>query len=242
MNPVVNEAALHVKKKKLIVVADLHIGIEYELYEKGISIGSRTEGLIERIKKISKELKAKDLLILGDMKHVVPRSTATERRELLRFIDALSDLRISLIPGNHDGNIKKIVGKRIEVLPSQGIVLGSIGFVHGHRWPDKSLMKAKVLVLAHTHPVFSFKDRFGYRFAERCWIISKPNYVELEKRYGEINLEKVVIMPAFNPLCGGISVNEEGFIGVVDKIVDKNDMEIFLLDGTYIGKLDKMHS
>lgn len=239
MNPIINEAALYVKDKNLLVIADLHIGIEYELYEKGISIGSKTEDLVRRIRKISTKLKANNLLILGDMKHVIPRSTITERKDLLRFIEELSDLRISLIPGNHDGGIKKIVGNRINIFPSHGIVIGSLGFAHGHRWPDKSLVRAKTLILAHTHPTFSFKDRFGYKFTERCWVIARPNYTELEKRYGEIRLERVVVMPSFNPLCGGISVNEEGFIGVVDKIVDKNDMEIFLLDGTYIGRVNR---
>lgn len=236
MNPIIDEPALYIKEDDLLVVADLHIGIEHELRERGISIGSRTENLIRNIKKISSSLKIRNLLILGDLKHVIPKSTIMEKKEITRFAESLSSLDISLVPGNHDGNIKKMLDNSIRILPSHGIVLRATGFAHGHRWPHRDLMKADTLVLAHTHPTFSYKDRFGYKFTERCWVISKPNYHELEKRYGDIRLRKIVIVPSFNSLCGGISVNEEGFIGIIDKIVDKESMEIFLLDGTCIGK------
>lgn len=239
MNPITNEPALYLKDKDLLVIADLHIGIEYELSDRGISIGSRVRDLIERVRKLSKKLRVKRILILGDLKHAIPRSGYRERRDLSDFLRSLEGMKLYLVPGNHDGRIRKLVGDEIDILPSGGVVMGSVAFAHGHRWPDRRLMKAKTLVLAHTHPTFSLRDRFGYRFTERCWVLAKPNIEILEERYGNISLERVVVMPAFNPLCGGISVNEEGLIGIVDKVVDKKDLEVFLMDGTYIGRISR---
>lgn len=240
MRPVENTPALYMEEKKLLVIADLHIGIEYELWESGISIGTKTENMIKSVIDLIYETGAQKLLILGDMKHSIPSTPKMEIREIKRFIDEINrKVEILLVPGNHDGNMSTIAGDSIEILSSSGIIFGSTGFAHGHRWPREDLMKCKTLVLAHTHPTFSIKDKFGYKFVERCWVLAKPDTERLKKRYTEIKLKNIIIMPAFNPLCGGISVNEEGFIGVVEDVVDRTNMEIFLLDGTYIGQINR---
>ena len=43
-------------------------------------------------------------------------------------------------------------------------------------------------------------------------------------------------MPAFNPICGGIAVNNDKIIGPVAKMTDIDSAEIYLLDGSYLGK------
>ena len=50
------------------------------------------------------------------------------------------------------------------------------------------------------------------------------------------------MMPAFNPFCGGGAVNEKGLLGVLfdNDMAEKESAEIYLLDGTFIGKLGKM--
>ena len=44
-------------------------------------------------------------------------------------------------------------------------------------------------------------------------------------------------MPAFNPLCGGIAANKEGITGPLGKIIEIGNAHIFLIDGTYLGKI-----
>jgi metallophosphoesterase superfamily enzyme len=46
---------------------------------------------------------------------------------------------------------------------------------------------------------------------------------------------KFLIIPAFNPLCGGIAVNEKGIVGPLNKLLDISKSEIYLLDGTFLG-------
>lgn len=44
-------------------------------------------------------------------------------------------------------------------------------------------------------------------------------------------------MPAFNPLCGGIAANQEGITGPIGKIMDVKNAEVYLLDGSALGKV-----
>jgi metallophosphoesterase superfamily enzyme len=44
-------------------------------------------------------------------------------------------------------------------------------------------------------------------------------------------------MPAFNPLCGGIAVNKEPIIGPFEKILNVKNANVYLLDGSSLGKV-----
>ena len=44
-------------------------------------------------------------------------------------------------------------------------------------------------------------------------------------------------MPAFNPLCGGMAVNQEGITGPIGKIIDIQNTQMYLIDGTSLGKV-----
>ena len=44
-------------------------------------------------------------------------------------------------------------------------------------------------------------------------------------------------MPAFNPLCGGSSVNHDGIVGPLGKMIDIENSQIYLIDGASLGKV-----
>ena len=44
-------------------------------------------------------------------------------------------------------------------------------------------------------------------------------------------------MPAFNQLCGGIAVNREGIAGPIERIMNVDNSEVYLLDGSFLGKV-----
>jgi len=46
-----------------------------------------------------------------------------------------------------------------------------------------------------------------------------------------------LVMPAFNPLCGGIAVNKEGIMGPIGKIMDIKNAQVYLLDGSSLGRV-----
>ena len=50
----------------------------------------------------------------------------------------------------------------------------------------------------------------------------------------------LIIMPAFNELCGATTVNKDALLGPIAKNLDYKKTHIFLLDGTDLGKLSDL--
>lgn len=237
LKPILNEPALLVNNK-ILVIADLHIGIENELHEQGINTNSKTDLMKEHLSKLCDEFHPKDILILGDLKHNIPVSTIQERKDVINFVDHFQKFaKIHIIPGNHDGNIQVLSDQNVLVHPSGGFLLDGIGFVHGHKWPSEEIMQCDQIVMAHSHPTILLKDRLGHKNYEPCWIKGSLIEKNLKEKYPESKTSKVLIVPAFNPLCGGIAVNCDGIAGPIGKLIDVPNSQIYLIDGTSLGKV-----
>ena len=237
LKPISNEPALFINKK-ILVVADLHIGIESELREQGLNTVSQTDTMAQHFISICKKYKPEDIILLGDIKHNIPSSTIQERRDVRDFLEAIKSYgAIHIIPGNHDGNIEKLSPKDTIIHSSDGFTLENLGFVHGHRWPSKEIMQCDQIIIAHTHPTIMLTDRLGHKNFEPCWI--KGNFLDskLKEKYPSSASPKILVMPAFNPLCGGIAANQEGITGPIGKIMDVENAEVYLLDGSALGKV-----
>jgi len=238
IQPINNKPALFIKDKKMLVIADLHIGIEEELKEYGVHSGSQTEKLLKNITDICKKYKPNDIFLLGDVKHNIPTSTIQERKDVKRFLEKIKKFgKIHIIPGNHDGNINKIVPEKIIVHPSDGIVVDDIGLIHGHRWPKKELIECKTIVIGHTHPTIMLTDRMDFKNYEPCWVKTKLISSKIKEKYSIGKNPEILIIPAFNSLCGGIAVNKQGIAGPFSNIIDIKNSQVYLLDGTLLGKV-----
>jgi len=238
IQPINNQPALLIINKKIIIIADLHIGIESYLREQGINTPSQTQNMIKSLESICKKYKPKEIIVLGDIKHNIPSSTFQERKDVKNFIKKISEFgKIQIIPGNHDGNIKKFCSEEIIIHPSHGFKIENIGFSHGHRWPNEEIMNCEQIIIGHTHPTVMFTDTLGYKTFEPCWI--KGIFLEgkLKEKYPNSKISEILIIPAFNPLCGGIAVNHEGITGPMGKLIDIKNSQIYLIDGTSLGKV-----
>lgn len=238
IQPILNEPALFINEKKVLVVADLHIGIESELREYGLNTASQTKKMIDHLILLFKKYKPRETILLGDIKHNIPSSTIQERRDVKNFFKTIQPYgTIHLIPGNHDGNINKISSNNIIIHPSDGFVLENMGFVHGHRWPSEEIMQCEQIIIAHTHPTIMLMDRLGYKMFESCWLKGTTIKNKLLGKYPNAGDPHILVMPAFNPLCGGIAANIEGVVGPIGKIMDVKNAQVYLLDGSSIGKV-----
>ncbi len=228
------DRGLVIKRKRYLVVADLHIGFEYELFTSGISIPSQTRRILKRLENLIEEFKIKKLILLGDIKHNIPLPSKQEKYELPNFFKTLNELtELIIVKGNHDGNIEEYISSEVKIYGGEGFREGKYAFAHGHAWIGKDLCKAKVLFLGHEHPAIEFRDKYG-RSVEPAWIITKP------KSYSEECLiEKVVLLPSFNHLIGGIAFNKKDFEphGPNAKNLDIENSDVYLSDGIYLGKL-----
>ncbi len=227
---------------RTLVIADLHLGMERELAEAGIHVPDQAERLLKRIDALIKHTKAKRLIILGDLKHNVPTITGTEWREIPAFLEHLSKkVEVSIVKGNHDGDIERLAPKGVEVYEPSGVAVGDFALTHGQAWPDKSLLACKTLVFAHIHPAVEFKSG-RYRAIEHCWLRCPVDQKILSKKFGKtVSIKDAIIMPVFNPLIGGVAVNGKDFgpIGPLLRsgAVQFKKAEAWLTDGTSVGHL-----
>jgi len=260
------------KSERTLVVSDLHIGWEVSLVDKGIHIPSQTSRIQMKLMHLVKEFKPERIIFLGDVKQTIPRISFEEWKSVPQFFEAFEKLvsDISVVVGNHDGDLEPLTPRSVKLFSSDGIVVGKkvrIGLFHGHAWPSPEVLRCEVLVMGHIHPVLWFKDRIGLWTVKQVWVkarcdtnrlakaylkyhnvnVLKKAINTLEKKFG-INLiePKLIIMPAFNELVGGVSLNrfDRRLIGPLlgSGSVRINDAELFLLDGTYVGTVKQIRS
>jgi hypothetical protein len=241
--------ALFIEENKILTIADLHIGLQYELSKSGINIPSQIKKMKENIDCLLDLTKASTLVVLGDIKHKVPGMSWQEIKDIPELFEYLSSkVKVIVCKGNHDDHIEKIITKRVKIHTSKGFKIKNFGFIHGHAWPSKELLLCDCLISGHTHPTVQFTDKFGYRIIEPVWIKNKIDKEKIKERYKVETTGKLefIIMPAFNRLLGGTPVNvkrnNDEILGPLLKnnFVDMNESEIYLLDGTYLGKLKNL--
>jgi len=223
-----------------LVVADLHIGLEEELREKGVHVPSRAESMGRRLVELADRHGAERLVILGDVKHLVPKMAPRERRDVYVFFRDLEGTfrEIVVAQGNHDGILKDIAPRVVRFRSPYGFRLDDVGFCHGHAWPYKKVMEAKTLVMGHNHPAVGFRDVLGQRQILPCWL--RAPLLRRHKRYAKLPREAIIV-PSFNELCGGTPLNDvhAKFLGPLfrEGLILAEEAEVHLLDGTALGRL-----
>jgi putative SbcD/Mre11-related phosphoesterase len=214
-----------------MAIADLHLGWEMSLSGKGIHVPSQTPKLLKKLIDLISEYRSNEILVLGDVKHTIATAEKMEWRDVPDFFNALRNRvqRISIIRGNHDGNLEPLLPEGITVLPATGVAFDDVGFFHGHQWPSPALLKCKTLVMGHVHPVVVFRDPAGFRVTRQVWVKadcdgSRLSKVLLQKHrikvgtsaeetfrehYGtKPKTSQLFIMPSFNDFLGGRPLNE----------------------------------
>jgi len=256
--------------ERILVVADLHIGWEVSLIEKGIHIPSQVWRIRDKLLEIVGKYKPNRIIFLGDVKHAIPRISLEEWKAIPEFFETIQkvvgDVLVTL--GNHDGDLESLVPPSVKILPSSGLVVGGethIWLFHGHAWPSPEVLASELLVMGHIHPVVWFRDKFGLWMVRQVWIKVNCNgnklaraYLKylniktdgkpretLKRRVGiELNDPRLIIMPAFNDLLGGVSVNRfrkhliDPFLR--SGSVNMADAEVYLIDGTYLGTVKQL--
>jgi len=224
-------ALLKSRGTRLIAIADLHIGWEMSLSGQGIHVPTQTPKLLNRLIDLLSEHKPDEILVLGDVKHTVATAEKMEWHDVPDFFSALRKRvqRISIIRGNHDGNLEPLLPEGITILPATGVTFDDVGFFHGHQWPSPGLLKCKTLVMGHVHPVVVFRDPAGFRVTRQVWVkadcdgtrlsevLLRKHRIKVEtsavetfrEHYGtKPKTSQLFIMPSFNDFLGGGPLNE----------------------------------
>ncbi len=257
LKPLIDEPALLVElEHRALVLADLHLGIESEFRQKGINIGSQTEKLLEHAIGCVQAEKPDVIILLGDVKHAVPQISYTDRSEVPFFLAQLADYApVYIVKGNHDGYLDRIISEvtepdwnpknEITVKAAKGFLFDHVGYTHGHSWPAQELLTASYLVIGHNHPRIRLTSSSSpYSSMKPVWIRAQCDPEKIGETYPDLvvnreNAPWVIIMPAFNELCGGVAFNNSNreLLGpIASKLLRPESVEVYLLDGTYVGK------
>ncbi|MEM5793417.1 MAG: metallophosphoesterase [Candidatus Aenigmatarchaeota archaeon] len=245
---ITDQPMLFLEEKSTLVLGDLHIGLDYRLYKDGIHIPDQLPEMEKNIRKYIKKTGSEKIVILGDIKDEVPGINYPEMREIPEFLEKLSKLvDVNICKGNHDTHLEKIVPKNVKIHPSDGFFMDNYFFCHGHTWPSKDFLNCDFLITGHIHPVFEFKDNFGYKITKPVWIKSRIKKEVFHEKYkikkeGEI---EIFVVPSFNQLLGGYPLNRIKEVERISPILKKyillsKKTELYLLDGTYLGILGEI--
>jgi len=229
-------ALLRLHDSRLIAISDLHIGWEMSLSNQGIHVPTQTPKLLKKLTDLLSDHRPDEILVLGDVKHTVATVEKVEWRDIPDFFTELKKhvQRVSIIRGNHDGNLEPLLPEGINVIPASGIPFGDVGFFHGSQWPSPSLLGCTTLVMGHVHPVVAFRDPAGFRVTRQVWIKTRCDGAKLSEallRKHGVRVEKnavntfqehyatkprtrqLLIMPSFNDYLGGRPLNEKRVSG-----------------------------
>ncbi len=225
--------------------------------------------MLSRLLQIIDEVNPTRLFILGDVKHTVSKISLSEWREVPQFFETVQERvrDIWVIRGNHDGDLEPLTPPSTKLFPSSGTVLEGepkVGFFHGNAWPSPEVISSDILVMAHLHPVMRLRGRFGFS-AMPIWLkmrcegkrlaqaylnrmklkVSGDPLEEFTRRF-EVSIgdPRLIVMPTFNDLIGGLSVTrmERALMGTLlgSEGVDLEGAEVYLLDGTYLGTIKQL--
>ena len=224
---------------RLLVVADLHFGIEADLASHGLHIRSHSAERLERLMHTIDAAGPDILVLLGDIKHSIPLLTRQEYEEMPGILDTIRDrITLKVLPGNHDIGIERFLDKG-EILPKQGAVIDGVGYFHGHMYPAASLA-GHLIITGHHHPLVSLRDEVG------C-ALQAPAYLRADVDAAALGLvstdgsrapTRVLLMPAFNEIAGyDIFQIASNPFSPVSRCMNADEAEVILTDGTYIGPL-----
>jgi uncharacterized protein len=239
---------------KILVVADLHLGMEHELFKKGIVIAPQAQRFNDELLSLIDETKADKLVILGDLKHKIPGISFRELKEIPKLMFPLAEkVEVILARGNHDTELTGLAPKSVKVYDGKGFSLGPYGFFHGHAWPGKEMFRCDYLFTAHIHPTVEFVDDFGFRMVEKVWVKGDLDRKAISKKFklkdDGMGRMQTIILPTFNPIISGFPLNRGSvkdrkleYIGplLTSGALDMRKAEAFMLDGTSLGQISRI--
>lgn len=182
----------------LIVLSDLHLGLEGSMTSEGSYIPKfQLNDVLQDIENAQEETGATRILVNGDLKNEFRKSYYSEKKEVGKFISEMKTLfdEVILVKGNHDTFIEETVeeyGLELQENFSENGIL----FTHGHKDVDDVSDFGKI-VIGHEHPALSLKDEIGVVEKVDCII------------YGETDSgTDLIVLPAFSSISNGTRINE----------------------------------
>ena len=223
-------------KTRNLVVTDMHIGFESSLASNDVFLGKNTSvnEIISELYKIIDTTKPDSLILLGDVKSSIKSISKNEWNDVPLFFEKMKNkIDTTLIPGNHDSNIQKLIPDGITLASSKGMVVDNSLLTHGHTMPSENFAHVDRIIMGHVHPVFFQQD--SVLNGHRVWVsIKTTKQMIFPSSSGEI---EVTIIPSFNKYFYAIRKKQykKSISPIIEKIKEISSAKIITLDGAMIG-------
>tara|TARA_B100000745_G_scaffold193312_1_gene127242 strand:- start:258 stop:1004 length:747 start_codon:yes stop_codon:yes gene_type:complete len=222
-------------QEKNLVITDLHLGFEDNLSQNNIFLGknSTVNESIKEVEKILVKTKPDTLTLLGDIKSGIKSITKSEWNDVPVFLEKIKkQINLTIIPGNHDANIEKLVPEGVSVSTAKGLIVEDILLTHGHTMPSENFSSINKIIMGHVHPIF-FQEKSIIN-GKRVWVTIKCNKQKIfPSKTGEL---EIIIMPTFNKYF--YTTQKKFYKKSISPILEKIEVleaKILTLDGTILG-------
>jgi hypothetical protein len=223
-------------ERKNLIVTDIHIGFENNMTSNEIHIGknSPVNESIQELTDIIDSEKPDSVILLGDVKSSVKTITKNEWNDVPLFFKKIREkCDVTLVPGNHDANIQRLVPNNISMISSTGMVQDNILLTHGHTMPSENFSHVDKIIMGHIHPVFFQED--SIMNGQRVWVSIKTEKENIfPNKTGDI---EITIVPSFNKYFYATHRKQykKSISPIINKIKTISKAKIITLDGTIIG-------
>ena len=222
-------------EQTFLVVTDLHIGFEISMISNDINV--RPEDMIHEIHSsldsLIKSEKPDTLILLGDIKSGVDSISNIEWQTVPMFFEIGKKINTIVIPGNHDGNLSRLIPEYITMTGPSGLVIGDTLLTHGHVLPSENFSQINRIVMGHLHPVY-FQEG-SVLDGQRLWVSIKADKNKIfPSSKGEI---EIIIVPSFNRYFYATSkrYHKKSISPILERVKKLHSAKVVTLDGTIIG-------
>ena len=220
------------EKQRHLVITDLHIGFEAGLISNDIFIEPKEliREMHDNIQNLVQVHKADTLVLLGDIKSGIDSISKIEWSAVPLFFEIGKDIKTIVVPGNHDGNLQKLLPDYVTLTSSAGLVIGDVLLTHGHVMPSENLSFISKIIMGHVHPVY-FQEG-SVVDGQRVWISIKTEKSQLLK--GDL---EIIVMQSFNKYFYATRKRyyKRSISPILESIKDYQTAKIVTLDGSIIG-------
>lgn len=214
---------IEIGHKRFLCISDLHIGYSPSA---NLKINSKRIATIlsNKVIELHNKTGSKNLIILGDIKHTIARTSLDEQKSLSFFFSQITPYfnNIYLVLGNHDASVRNFLPTNIQIV-RRGLLLSNIYLMHGHALPSSEVKRSDTIIMGHVHPLY-FKENSPLN-GQRIWLIIRLYLKELYPLKKSYNL---VIMPTFNSelYLPSTTKSTGNFVGKASPLLNKCKKDI----------------
>jgi putative SbcD/Mre11-related phosphoesterase len=197
-------------------VADVHVGMEAAIQAEGFAMPLDEEReLLDRFRGIVQRFGPKVMVLDGDVLHEFHRVRRNTQRSFDRIMLVLlsSVDEVVAIAGSHDKMMEVALTDIEGVRTEQFYFAGGVLFCHGDVIPTRAAdSDVKLIVIGHDHPMLDVEMK-----KEPCFLYGKKAW----------RGKDVLVLPAFNPLCAGTSINRLDSRDFLSPFIREGDIDTY---------------